>query len=66
MMNFIAWLVVAEFLHGPMGEIDAGFPQPAVREFAWLPKLVARTDLHIGIVLAVLAAVAATSCCGTP
>jgi simple sugar transport system permease protein len=60
MMNFIAWLVVAEFLHGPMGEIDAGFPQtPMFENVAWLPKLVARTDLHIGIVIAVLAAVVA-------
>jgi simple sugar transport system permease protein len=60
MMNFIAWLVVAEFLHGPMGEIDAGFPQtPMFEKVAWLPKLVARTDLHIGIVIAVLAAVVA-------
>jgi simple sugar transport system permease protein len=60
MMNFIAWLVVAEFLHGPLGEIDAGFPQtPMFENVAWLPKLVARTDLHIGIVIAVLAAVVA-------
>jgi len=60
MMNFIAWLIVAEFLHGPMGEIDAGFPQtPMFESVAWLPKLVTRTDLHIGIVLAVLAAIAA-------
>ncbi|MEN3377684.1 MAG: ral nucleoside transport system permease protein [Hyphomicrobiales bacterium] len=60
MMNFIAWLIVAEFLHGPMGEIDAGFPQtPMFENVAWLPKLVARTDLHIGIVIAILAAVVA-------
>ena len=60
MMNFIAWLIVAEFLHGPMGEIDAGFPQtPMFENVAWLPKLVARTDLHIGIVIAVLAAIMA-------
>ena len=60
MMNFIAWLIVAEFLHGPLGEMDAGFPQtPMFDNAAWLPKLVARTDLHIGIVLAVLAAIAA-------
>jgi general nucleoside transport system permease protein len=60
MMNFIAWLIVAEFLHGPMGEIDAGFPQtPMFENVAWLPKLVARTDLHIGIVIAVLAALVA-------
>jgi general nucleoside transport system permease protein len=60
MMNFIAWLVVAEFLHGPLGEIDAGFPQtPMFENVAWLPKLVARTDLHVGIVIAVLAAIVA-------
>jgi ABC-type uncharacterized transport system permease subunit len=60
MMNFIAWLIVAEFLHGPMGEIDAGFPQtPMFENVAWLPKLVARTDLHIGIVIAILAALVA-------
>lgn len=60
MMNFIAWLIVAEFLHGPLGEIDAGFPQtPMFERDAWLPKLIARTDLHIGIVVAVLAAIAA-------
>ena len=60
MMNFIAWLVVAEFLHGPMGEIDAGFPQtPMFENVAWLPKLVARTDLHVGIVIAIPAAIAA-------
>jgi general nucleoside transport system permease protein len=60
MMNFIAWLIVAEFLHGPLGEIDAGFPQtPMFENTAWLPKLVSRTDLHIGIVIAVLAAIVA-------
>lgn len=60
MMNFIAWLIVAEFLHGPLGEIDAGFPQtPMFENVAWLPKLVARSDLHAGIVIAVLAAVIA-------
>ena len=60
MMNFIAWLIVAEILHGPLGEIDAGFPQtPLFERVAWLPKLVARSDLHIGIVIAVLAAIGA-------
>ena len=60
MMNFIAWLIVAEFLHGPLGEMDAGFPQtPMFENVAWLPKLVARTDLHIGIVIAALAAIVA-------
>ncbi len=65
MMNFIGWLIVAEFLHGRLGEIDAGFPQtPMFENVAWLPKLVARTDLHIGIVIAVLAASLRMSCSG--
>jgi simple sugar transport system permease protein len=60
MMNFIAWLIVAEFLHGPFGEIDAGFPQtPMFDNIAWLPKLIARSDLHVGIVIAILAAIVA-------
>jgi simple sugar transport system permease protein len=60
MMNFIAWLIVAEVLHGPLGEIDAGFPQtPLFDSIAWLPKLVARTDLHVGIVIAIVAALLA-------
>lgn len=60
MMNFVAWLIVAEFLHGPYGEIDAGFPQtPMFDNAAWLPKLIARSDLHIGIVVAILAAIVA-------
>ena len=60
LMNFIALLVVAEVLHGRMGEEGAGFPQtPLFETAAWLPKLVPGTDLHIGIVLAVLAVLAA-------
>ena len=40
MMNFIAWLMVAEFLQDLLGEIDAGFPQtPMFENAAWLPKL---------------------------
>jgi ABC-type uncharacterized transport system permease subunit len=60
MMNFIALLLVAEALHGSMGEKDAGFPQsPLFDHAAWLPKLVAGSDLHVGIILAVLAVIAA-------
>jgi simple sugar transport system permease protein len=60
LMNFIALLLVAEALHGSMGEPGAGFPQSPQFEFtAWLPKLLPRTDLHVGIVIAVLAALAA-------
>lgn len=60
LLNFIALLLVAELLHGRMGEEGAGFPQsPLFESGAWLPKLVPGTDLHLGIVLAVLAALAA-------
>jgi ABC-type uncharacterized transport system permease subunit len=60
LMNFIALLVVAEVLHGRMGEEGAGFPQsPLFESAAWLPRLVPGTDLHIGIVLAVAAVLGA-------
>jgi simple sugar transport system permease protein len=60
LMNFIALLLVAEVLHGKMGEEGAGFPQsPQFEAAAWLPKLLRGTDLHYGIVIAVLAALAA-------
>jgi len=59
-MNFIGLLVVAEALHGELGEPGAGFPQsPLFPRGAWLPKLVPGTDLHVGILLAVAAAVGA-------
>lgn len=61
LLNFIALLLVAELLHGRMGEEGAGFPQsPLFEDNAWLPRLVPGTDLHLGIVLAVLAAVGAS------
>jgi ABC-type uncharacterized transport system permease subunit len=60
LMNFIALLLVAELLHGRMGEEGAGFPQsPLFESTAWLPKLVPGTELHLGIVFAVLLAVGA-------
>jgi ABC-type uncharacterized transport system permease subunit len=60
LMNFIALLLVAEALHGDMGEAGAGFPQsPLFENAAWLPKLVPGTDLHSGILIAVLVALAA-------
>jgi len=60
LMNFIGLLVVAEALHGELGEPGAGFPQsPLLPRGAWLPKLRAGTDLHVGILLAVAAAVGA-------
>lgn len=60
LLNFVAILLVMQVLQGPLGEAGAGFPQsPLLPDAYWLPKLVARTDLHIGILLAIAAAVAA-------
>ncbi len=60
LLNFIALLVVAELLHGRMGEEGAGFPQSPLFEVgAWLPKLWPGTDLHLGIAIALVAALAA-------
>ncbi|MET0971477.1 MAG: ABC transporter permease [Tardiphaga sp.] len=59
LLNFVGVLLVSEVLHGRLGEQGAGFPQsPLLPRTTWLPKLVAGTDLHIGIVLAVGAALA--------
>ena len=56
LLNFVGLLLVSEVLHGPMGEVGAGFPQsPLFPEQAWLPQLIPGTDLHIGILLAVVA-----------
>lgn len=59
LMNFVALLIVAELLHGALGEDGAGFPQsPLFQPSAWLPRLVPRSDLHLGIVLAIGVALA--------
>lgn len=58
LLNFVGVLLVSEVLHGRMGEPGAGFPQsPMLPRPLWLPKLLTGTDLHIGIVLAVIATV---------
>ena len=58
LLNFVGLLLVSEVLHGPMGEAGAGFPQsPLFSERAWLPALLPGTDLHAGILLAILAVV---------
>jgi general nucleoside transport system permease protein len=57
--NFVGVLLVSEALHGSMGEAGAGFPQsPLFPEGAWLPPLFEGSDLHVGIILALLAVVA--------
>lgn len=59
LLNFVALLLVAEALRGPLGEEGSGFPQsPLLDPAAWLPKLVAGTELHVGLLAALAAAVA--------
>jgi simple sugar transport system permease protein len=61
LLNFIAWLLVAEALHGSLGEPGAGFPQsPLLMEDRWLPILWPGTELHVGILIALGAAVGAS------
>ena len=59
LLNFVGVLLVSEVLHGPLGEIGAGFPQsPLFPEGAWLPPLFEGSDLHAGIFLALLSVLA--------
>ncbi|WP_157961557.1 ABC transporter permease [Acuticoccus kandeliae] len=60
LLNFVAILLVSQALHGAIGEVGAGFPQSALLPQAfWLPKILPNTDLHIGILIAVVLAIAA-------
>lgn len=60
LLNFIVLLFVSMMLEGPMKDPMAmGWPQSApVMSEAELPRLIPRTRLHLGLVIAVLAAVA--------
>ncbi len=60
LLNFVALLFVTSCLSGSLGEVGAGFPQsPLLAQVYWLPKLLPRTEFHIGIVIALALAVAA-------
>jgi general nucleoside transport system permease protein len=57
MLNFVGTLLVSEVLHGPMGEVGAGFPQsPLLPSSSWLPALFPGINLHAGIVIAIFVA----------
>ena len=59
LLNFVALLLVGQALEGPLGEPGAGFPQsPLLPRADWLPRLLAHTSLHAGILLALVVAVA--------
>ena len=59
LLNFVALLLVGLLLEGPMQDpMSLGWPQSApVLDAATLPRLVPRTRLHAGLVLALAAAV---------
>jgi simple sugar transport system permease protein len=59
LLNFVALLFVGMMLEGPMKDpMSLGWPQSApVVDAATLPRLVARTRLHAGFLLALAAAV---------
>ena len=58
LLNFVGVLVVSAALNGAMGEPGAGFPQsPIFDDRVCLPKLFAGSDLHVGLVIALVVAV---------
>ena len=60
MLNFVAMNLVAYLVRGPLQEPLRIYPQTeALAEVARLPRLLAGTRLHLGIVIALVAAVAA-------
>jgi ABC-type uncharacterized transport system permease subunit len=60
LLNFIGVLVVSAALNGAMGEPGAGFPQsPLFDDRVCLPKLFTGSDLHVGLVIALIVAVGA-------
>lgn len=59
LLNFVGLLLVSAALNGPLADPGAGFPQsPQFDERVCLPKLLAGSDLHAGLIIALLVAVA--------
>ena len=58
LLNFVALLLIGMLLEGPMQDpMSLGWPQsPPVAAEATLPRLVARTRLHAGLIVALVAA----------
>lgn len=59
LLNFVAILFVSMMIEGPLKDpLAFGWPQSVpVGEAASLPKLIARTRLHIGLIIAILIAI---------
>lgn len=59
MLNYIALILTSYLVTGPMRDASAAYPQSArlIRE-AWTPRIVSDMRLHIGIIVAIVLAVA--------
>jgi len=58
LLNFVAFLLIGLLLAGPLGQPGMGFPQsPLLPQSALLPILVRGTDLHAGIIVALVCVV---------
>ena len=57
-MNYIAIAIVSYLVHGPMRESGWNYQSRAVAETARLPIILPNTSLHLGLVLALIAAAA--------
>lgn len=59
MLNYIALILTSYLVTGPMRDASAAYPQSArlIRE-AWTPRIVSDMRLHIGILVAIVLAVA--------
>jgi simple sugar transport system permease protein len=54
MLNYVVIQVVAYLLHGPLRDKASGITiSPQLLQSAWLPIVVERTRLHLGVLLAV-------------
>ncbi|MDB5991113.1 MAG: hypothetical protein JWQ10_2516 [Herbaspirillum sp.] len=61
MLNFVGLLLVGAVLNGSMGEVGAGFPQsPLIPDGAFLPIIWPDTELHAGILLAIVLSAASS------
>jgi simple sugar transport system permease protein len=60
LLNFVGVLIVSEALQGSLGEPGAGFPQsPLLPRASWLPRVLPGSDLHAGILIALVLVVVA-------
>lgn len=59
LMNFVAVNVVTTLVQGPFGDPTASFPRTEhVPRASWLPVILANTQMHFGVIIAVILAAA--------